>query len=223
MRKRSQTGLVLLLGVLASRAAFMAKGATDDALRLPLKRVQPFPVISIELGGRTADVGLDTGGEGTMQLSREMLAEAGAVEVATGTHGATNVYGESQPVRRFRIPEVRVGGRVFSNLIATESAAFKHAPNVPNVVGGIGQAFLHRFVVLLDYPSRAISLLPPDASDSEARVMGCSGSEATLEHTEMTDLAISSVKTDGATLRLLWDTGAAYSAIPTNSADAHRL
>ena len=208
---------------LAAGVSLSATGAARDAIRLPLKVLQPIPVIAIEVSGKTIDVGVDTGGKGALQLTREVLAEVGAVELRGGSDTATNVYGESRHVRHFRLPEVRVGGRAFSDLIASESPDFKNAPNLPDVVGGLGQEFLHQFVVLVDYPGRVISLLPSDVTDSEAQAMGCYGSKAPLEHTDLTALAISRVKLDGAMVRLLWDTGAAYSTIPTSSATAHGL
>jgi hypothetical protein len=223
VRRAGRARLALALGALASCAASTATSATRDVLRLPLKRLLPIPVVSIEVGPRDVDIGVDTGGDGALQLSREVLTQADAAELPSRTHTATNAYGESQQVRRFRVAEVRVGGRLFSNLIATESPAFKAAPQVPNLVGGIGQEFLHRFIVLIDYPKRMISLLPADATDSEAQAMGCYGSATPLKHTRFADLAISSVKVDGATMRLLWDTGAAFSTIPTNRATAYRL
>jgi hypothetical protein len=54
--------------------------------------------------------------------------------------------------------------------------------------------------------------------------MGCTGTRAPLE-TKASEpgLAMTRVKLDGATLRLGWDTGAQYSALPASVVAAHKL
>ena len=223
MKRPYRATAILLIGLLASGASLMAPCAAQGVLRLPLKRLLPFPVTTIQIGGRTLDVGVDTGGDGALKLSRQVLVQTGALELPRATDSTTNAYGESQQVHRFRVPEVLIAGRVFRNLTADESPDFQNAPNLQSVAGGLGRGFLQQFVVLLDYPGGMISLLPPDMTRSETQAAGCHGSQAPLQHTALAGLAISSVQLDGATLRLLWDTGAAYSTIPTSSAAAHGL
>jgi hypothetical protein len=194
--------------------------AAQEPIRLPLTLLQPMPVTIIEVGGRQVEIGIDTGGHGSIQLTRAVLEDAHAIAISGAADRIGNIYGEARQVRRFRVPEIRLGGRLFTNLEAIEAPEDLKGPPVKN---GLGQAFLHQFVVLVDYPAHVISLLPAKTGVAAGTAIGCDGTRIPLEKTSLVNLAISRVSLDGETVRLLWDTGASYSTLPTISAAEHRL
>jgi hypothetical protein len=209
----------LSLKVLAAAAILPAVGATPDPLRLPLRIVRNNPVTSIEVAGHEIRIGVDTGG-GMLGLTREALTQAGAVELAGEPIIWTDANGQEHEARRFRVPQIRVGGRQFTNLDAIEAEA---VPNGPAAASVLGRAFLKQFVVIIDYPGRMMILLDPAVPDVEAESMGCKGTRVPFEESSEADLVVTRVKMDGATVRLGWDTGASYSALRTGVATVHQL
>jgi hypothetical protein len=70
------------------------------------------------------------------------------------------------------VPQIRVGGRLFTNLDAIEAEAL---PNGPAVASVLGRDFLRQFVMIINYPGRTMVLLDPAVPDVEAEAMGCKG------------------------------------------------
>jgi predicted aspartyl protease len=211
--------LDLPLTVLTAAAILPAVGATRDPLRLPLTILRNNPVTSIEVAGHEIRIGVDTGG-GMLGLTREALTQAGAVELAGELTIWTDANGQEHEARRFRVPQIRVGGRLFTNLDAIEAEA---VPNGPAVASVLGRDFLRQFVVIIDYPGRTMVLLDPAVPDVEAEAMGCKGTRVPFEKSSETNLVVTRVEMDGATVRLAWDTGATYSALRAGLVTAHQL
>lgn len=213
----------LILGlpfiVLAAAAVSPAAGATPDPLRLPLTILRNNPVTSIEVAGNEIEIVVDTGG-GVLGLSREALTQAGAVELAGEPTIWTDANGQAHEARRFRVPQIRVGGRLFTNLDAIEAKAIPNGPAVANV---LGREFLRQFIVIVDYRGRMMTLLSPETANAEAEAMGCKGTRVPFERAPEPGLVITRVKMDGATVRLGWDTGATYSALRAGVVTAHQL
>lgn len=211
--------LDLPLTVLTAAAILPAVGATRDPLRLPLTILRNNPVTSIEVAGHEIKIGVDTGG-GVLGLTREALTQAGAVELAVEPTIWTDANGQEHKARRFRVPQIRVGGRLFTNLDAIEAEA---VPNGPAVASVLGRDFLRQFVVIIDYPGRKMVLLDPAVPDVEAESMGRKGTRVPFEKSSEADLVVTRVEMDGATVRLGWDTGATYSALRAGVVTAHQL
>jgi len=212
-------GLMRLRSLIAIAAISPAVGATPDPLRLPLTFLGNNPMTSIEVAGHETEVVVDTGG-GVLALSRETLTRAGAVELSGKPAIWTDANGQAHEARRFRVPEIRVGGRLFANLEAIEAQTIPNGPPVPNA---IGREFLRQFIVLMDYSRRTMTLLSAKTAEVAAEAMGCQGTRVPFEQTSAPGLAITRVKLDGATLRLVWDTGATYSSLSARVISAHRL
>jgi len=210
----------LFFTVLAAAVVLPVAGAAPDPLRLPLTIMRNNPVTTVEVAGHEIQIGVDTGG-GVLGLTQEALTHAGAVELAGEPTIWTDSNGQEHKARRFRVPELRVGGRLFTNLDAIEAEVIPNGPAVANVIGGV---FLRQFIVIVDYPGRMMTLLSPETTDAEAAAMGCTGARAPLE-TKASEpgLVMTRVKLDGATVRLGWDTGAQYSTLPASVVAAHKL
>jgi gag-polyprotein putative aspartyl protease len=215
LRRMMRDGLTLL----TAAAGLPVLGATQDPLRLPLTILRNNPVTSIEVAGHELKIGVDTGG-GMLGLTEEALTQAGAVELAGEPIIWTDAKGNAHKARRFRVPQIRVGGRLFTNLDAIEAEPIPNGPAVANV---LGREFLRQFIAIIDYPGRMMTLLSPETTDVEAEAMGCKGTRVPLERSSAPGLVITRVKLDGATLRLGWDTGAQYSSLPVGVITAYQL
>ena len=153
-----------------SAAIVPAVCAASGPLRLPLTILRNNPVTTIEIGGREVQIGVDTGG-GKLGLTRETLTQAGAVELGADRAVWMDAEGRTHEARRYLVPEIRVGGRSFSNLEAIEA---KPIPNGPAVANALGREFLRQFIVIVDYPGLMITL-------AAARNCGCRGSSIGMQ------------------------------------------
>jgi len=206
--------------VLTAAAILPATGATPNPLRLPLTILRNNPVTTIEVAGHEIQIGVDTGG-GVLGLTREALTQARAVELDGEPTVWTDANGQEHKARRFRVPQIRAGGRLFTNLDAIEAEVIPNGPAVANV---LGLEFLQQFIVVMDYRGHMMTLLSPESADAEAEALGCKGTRVPFERTsDPPGHTITQVKLDGATLRLGWDTGAQYSALPASVVTAHQL
>ncbi len=208
-----------LLAVMTAAAALPAVGATQDPLHLSLEILRNNPVTTIEVAGHEIKIGVDTGG-GVLGLTEEVLTRARAVALAGEPTIWTDAHGEAHEARHYRVPQLRVGGRLFTNVDAIEAEPTQEGLAVANV---LGREFLRRFIAVIDYPGRMMTLLSPETTDAEAEAMGCKGTRVPFERTSAPGLVITRVKLDGATVRLGWDTGAQYSALPAGVVTAYRL
>ena len=68
-----------------------------------------------------------------------------------------------------------------------------------------------------------MTLLPAETSNAQARKMGCIGTRVRPLETSEPGLAITPVELDGTALRLMWDTGASYSALSASAVAVHQL
>src|SRR5215510_12306352 len=124
---------LLLLGLSAGAIPAVA-GAPAEPVRLPLTILRNNPVTNIEVAGHEIQIGIDTGG-GVLGLTHQALKQAGAVELGETTVW-TDANGQAHEARRFRVPQIRLGGRSFTNLDAIE--AQKAMPNGPPIPNGLG-------------------------------------------------------------------------------------
>src|SRR5262245_57763456 len=110
---RVRRGIVdVPLAMLIVAAAVPVVGATTDPIRLPLTILRNNPVTTVEVAGHEIQIGVDTGG-GMLGLTQQALTQAGAVELAGEPIIWKDSNGQEHKARRFRVPAIRVGGRLF--------------------------------------------------------------------------------------------------------------
>jgi Aspartyl protease len=174
---------------------------------LPLTFIQSGVVTTIGVGGRTVQVGVDTGG-GAITLSKGVLDSAGARSLGD-TVASTDSFGHEIRHARFRVPVMTMGSQTFHNVTVLQAAD----AGGPPIANGLGRQFLSRYFVVLDYAGRSMTLWPPGA-EHQAR-MNCGRTRIPMEHTEEDDqLVVSTFDTGSGPIRLLWDTGANISTLP---------
>jgi predicted aspartyl protease len=204
--------LTLLLGLSLPVFAALSARAAADPIHLSLTFIQSNPVTTIGVGGQTVQAIVDTGGDGAITLSKEVIDSVGGRSVGD-VLVTTNALGHELEKRRFRVPAVTIDGHTLDN-IAVVQAPETGGPPIPN---GIRRQFLSRYFVVVDYAGGSITLWPPDANKA-----ACGHTRIPMEHTEEQQLAVSEFGTQSGRLRLLWDTGATYSALPETIADKLR-
>ena len=210
--------IVLLTGISCPTFAVTTPQGTEP-IRLSLTFVQSNPVTTITVGDRTIRAGVDTGG-GAVTLSKEVLDSAGAISLGEAVTG-TDYLGHEHRQPSFRVPIVTIGGHTFQNMTVIQ-APEQPAGIGPPVPNGIGRHFLSQYLVVVDYARASITLWPSNATNTANK--NCGRTRLPMEHTEEdNELAVSDFDTQAGRLRLLWDTGATGSMLPTTTAEKLRL
>ena len=208
-------GVALLLALSLQASTAVVPHGTDP-IHLPLTIIQSNPVTTITVGERTVQAIVDTGG-GALKLSKEVLDSVGAVSLGDSVV-STDASGHEFEHRRFRVPVATIGGHTFHDIVAIQAPETGRPP-IPN---GIGRQFLSQYFVVVDYAGADITLWPPDTKNLVQTK--CGRTRIPMEHTEEDNrLVVSNFETESGHIRLLWDTGATYSALPETIAEKLRL
>jgi hypothetical protein len=201
----TRPGLHILVPLYLVMPAVFA--ASAEPLHLPIQIIESGAITEITVGTRKVDVGIDTGGGG-IHLTEEVIRAAGGVPLKKKGYGGTDGFGNkvaSAPL--FRIPLLIIGGQAFRNIEVARADPQEEGPPVPN---SIGRRFLHRYLVVIDYPGSSIHLWSPDTEPTDA---GCGPTRLPMARTRDSELAVSTFITPSGSLRLVWDTGATYSML----------
>ena len=210
----ASVGPMLLLG-LSSQAFTAVTPQGPDPIHLPLTFIQSNPVTTITVGNQTVQVIVDTGG-GAVTLSKEIIDSAGGIRLAD-SQVSTSAFGRDVKHQRFRVPVVTIGSQTFHDMAVLQALDTDGAP-IPN---GIGRQFLSQYFVVVDYAGGSITLWPVNAKNAADK--NCGSTRIPMQHTEEDQLAVSDFGTQVGGLRLLWDTGASYSALPETLAEKLQL
>jgi hypothetical protein len=197
--------LPILAGVLLPVSQSWAANVREAPLSLPIQIVESNAITEITVGTRKVKVGVDTGGGG-IELDADVIRDAGGVPLNRKQQG-NDAYGRESSVPLFRVPQMTIGGKTFRNVVVAQAEPNEDGPAVP---GSIGRHFLYQYLVVIDYPGSAIKLWP---RDSEAGRATCGNTRMPMERTKESHLVISTFSTPAGSFRLVWDTGATYSAL----------
>lgn len=199
--------LMFLSAVFAPSFAATAQDA--EPLLLAITIVRSSPVTAIRVGNRSVQAIVRTGGGG-VALSEDVIRGAGGVEVGAESEW-TGTHRDDHRVRQFKVPVLEIGGRVFHDVLVA-LAPGNPAGDAPPALNTIGREFISRYLVVIDYAGFSITLWP--AGSKAAVSAACGDRPIPMERTKVPGLAVSEFATPSGVLRLLWDTGATYSALP---------
>ena len=189
-------------------------GATTT---VPIEIQRGNPVATAAIGDVELRLIVDSGGR-LLGLRPEVLAELDGIRAA-GREVRTDVYGAETEADSFTVPALTLGGTVFRDVtgfVWTVPPYF--ANSEPGIDGIIGREFLNEFRVVYDYPGSRILLTDGQSDETTA----CQGTAVPLiEHPE--GIVVTEVGLDDLTVRALWDTGATYSFVKSNVAEASVL
>jgi len=209
---------ILLVGMLGQPFA-QAIPDVEQPIHLSLSFVRSNPVTTITVGGRDVQAVIDTGGDGAVTLSRDVIASAGGLRLRDALV-STDPFGREVRKPRFRVPVITIGGRTFENIDVAQMP-IRPAGDGPPVPNGIGRQFLGRYFAVVDYAGGFIDLWPPGARNVDRT--NCGSTRIPMQRTEQSELIVSYFDTQSGRISLLWDTGAASSVLTEAVAENLRL
>jgi predicted aspartyl protease len=194
-----------------------AGSSAAQPIRLPITLLGSNPVTTITVGDRSVQAIVDTGGGGSVTLSKALIDGAGGVKLPE-TRSSNDALGRESINYLYRVPRVNIGGQDFKDLVVLQ--ALDHPTGSgPAVPGAIGRELLAKYFVVVDYAAGWITLWPPGSRNTD-----CGRAPMRMESAENdAGLAVGEFETPAGRIRLLFDTGAQYSIIAETFADQLRL
>lgn len=194
MRLRSSLALLLLWW-----------GACAAQTVVPLQLEDEDYIATLRIGDAHLKAVLDTSGGYGIAIAPEALSRL-RVRFNGDTVERTGMGGEKFRGRDFVIPSMELGDTVFLSVDGFERRhGGGHGDTPYDVV--IGNAFLERYTVVIDYPRQRLELHPPGRGSSV-----CGAPSAALTPTQ-NRIVFSSVRTDSGVMNLGWSSGATYSVV----------
>jgi predicted aspartyl protease len=173
-------------------------------VRVPIHLEGGMPWVDATIGGRPVRLLLDLGGFDAVALIPDELKK---IEVTwTGESRITFSLGESAKAREYVLPEVELGGVVFSDVTGHEDLLHDKNRKIDRP-GYLGLGLLRRFRVVIDYPARQLVLIWPDAPMPEPYDVE---NWPAVEFEAGKDGVVARAKVNGIDRLLVWDTGASH-------------
>ena len=133
-----------------------------DATRLPLKVLERHYCVEADLDGHVVPFIIDTGADRIFSRSPDLVKSLKPRAVLSGTHTlvATDSGLETKVVdsRLMRLHRFRLGAMTWDNPVVEQTLVDTQYPS-----NGLGDDFLKRFHVLIDFPASMLYLTPDPA------------------------------------------------------------
>jgi hypothetical protein len=192
--------------VLALSTPAFADGAiagTAGVASVPIEIVNKLPVLSIAVGDQKIPVSFDLGGE-DIELTTQVL-ETISVQNLPETYTWLDAKGNKLQARKFRIPELRIGGLVFHDVLGHEDAEAANYPKVHAGLGLVGITLFQTYTMVFDYSGKTLTLISDHVAKPQRA--GCFGVRVPFDP-KWDGAPVSTVQTDLGDLTFVWDTGA---------------
>ncbi len=178
--------------------------AADRSIVLPLDLHEHFPLVTVDIDGDPVPLEFDSGNPGTVSLAQAVIDRVKAAPTGETSKGM-DAKGHVIEFPKYRIPRIQIGSAVFIDVIAELDV---HDASYPasqvGQQGFFGTALLKSYRVVLDYPHRRITLIPPRVALGHSA--GCRGTVVPFSSNWHGEPA-TEVDTDLGRLVAWWDTG----------------
>jgi len=216
--RSSFVNLLLLLltggwgGTRAAPAAVVVSPEAPARTVVPLRIEGNLPVVQAAVGGRSVSLLLDLGGFDTVALRAGVLDDLD-VTYSGATRRWSDAGGAIHRSRAYRLPVVELGALRLEDVPGHDLPASAELP-VEGIDGYLGLGLLRAFRVIVDYPRGRLVLARGDAALADDGVATWPRLAAQVDDRGV----VSRLRTDGRTLRCVWDTGYTWSVIRPRAA-----
>ena len=224
-----ESNVQLLVPILLTIASCSGENAPfsphSSAIVVPIRMVEVSPLVEVKINGMPVDVLFDLGNGGSLELFPSKLNEVhGKTRVATSGGGVAmeGPFGGGRPI--YQVDLVQIGdfsvrgariGEDFHDQDFQERFASGH-----DAYGFLGRGYFDEQRILVDYPQRKLTIIPPDApADQQA---ACSGTELRLVEGTNWGL-VSTAVTEIGEIVLVWDTGSPANVVFKKRTDVDDL
>ncbi len=184
--------------------------AADRPVVLPIKLLGNFPVVNVTIEGKNVPLVFDSGNSGSVALTQAVLDAVKAIPTGQTSRGI-DPKGNLITYPKYIVHRLQIGTAIFTEVLAELDV---HDPSYQATQVGqqgfLGTSLVKGYQVVLDYPHRRMTLMPPGGPNDSSG--GCTGTVVPFSpqwHGEPATEA----DTDLGRLVMWWDTGSPTSAL----------
>ncbi len=192
--------------------SFVAAGcaAADRPVVVPITLLGHFPLVNVNIDGSEVPLVFDSGTSASVALTQAVLDRVKASPTGESSRGV-DAQGNVLVYPKYSIKRVQIGAAIFTDVVAQLDV---HDPSYQATqvgqLGFLGTSLLKGYQVVLDYPHRTMTLVPPGGPADETSK--CAGTVVTFApqwHGE----PVAEVGTDLGRVVVWWDTGTPTSVL----------
>lgn len=186
--------------------------------------IQRTPVLIPRIDDIDVRLQLDTGSGSTVTLYPEIIDKIRAVPTGA-TRQSIGIEGVPMDNPVYVVARVGLGKAVYEDLeIRRDGHTAKHRDETIKYRGTYGHIGLGLFQgdkIIIDYPHRKFTIIPPDAPNEDQLL--CDGIELPLDSEKLSLGLVTPTQTDIGELNVVWDTGARGNIMVKHTTDAAGL
>lgn len=221
--RRSPTTLLLLVLLAACSEESGNSSVSSTVTVVPIRLVGTDPVIEVKINGVPFNVQFDIGISSTVAIFPIELESIDKQRVGSTSSGLS-MSGPTGKRPIYKVGLLEVGDIKFWQADVVEDFHDEEYQNWfssrLDAHGFIGTGLFDRYKMVIDYPGKELTLIPPDAPTGQQAL--CEGIELPLVQGEDWGL-ISNVETDDGRFVLVWDTGSPESGVLKRRTDLSNL
>jgi hypothetical protein len=196
--------------LLATSFVAVACAAADRPVVVPITLLGHFAVVNANIDGIDVPLVFDSGSSASVALTQAVLDRVKASPTGESSRGV-DAQGNVLVYPKYSISRVQIGAAIFTDVVAQLDV---HDPSYQATQVGqqgfLGTFLLKGYQVVLDYPHRTMTLVPPGGSpDETSRCAGTVVMFAPQWHGE----PVAEVGTDLGRVVVWWDTGTPTSVL----------
>jgi hypothetical protein len=194
--------------------------AAERPVVLPIALQGNYPVLKVVVDGIEVPLIFDSGNSASVALTQTVLDRVKATPTGDTSRGM-DAKGNVLVYPKYKLARVQIGAAIFTDVVADLDV---HDPSYQadqvGQQGFLGTSLLKRYKVVIDYPHRRISLVPP--GDSTGRTSECRGSVVPFSP-EWHGEPAAEMSTDVGWAVVWWDTGTPTSLLSRKFIQARGL
>ncbi len=184
--------------------------AADRRIVLPIKLLGNFPVVTVTIEGKSVPLVFDSGNSGSLALTQAVLDAVKAIPTGQTSRGM-DPKGNIITYPKYTIHRVQIGTAVFTEVVAElDVHDSSYQATQVGQQGFLGTSLVKGYQVILDYPHRRMTLVPPGSPRDLPG--GCTGTVVPFSPQWHGEPA-AEADTDLGRLVMWWDTGSPTSAL----------
>lgn len=213
MSKRTLSLPVVVLGgafAAAAQPSEQESGRDLAPIAIPIELRDKYPFLTATVDGTDVKLKFDLGSSSALVLQRSTLDRIKAAPTGESSkfQSLDGVY-ESP---KFKISHLRIGSTAFADVVTTVDASRPGYEPDPLAQGLLGTGLLKSHELVIDYPQRAMTLVP---RPKEAASGSCKGTVVAFDQksAKWRGEPVTEAQTEIGPVILWWDTGAPLSAL----------
>jgi Aspartyl protease len=206
--------------VLAASIFALDRAAAERPILVPITLLGNSAIVTVKIDGNDVPLVFDSGSSASVSLTQAAIDRVKALPTGETSRGM-DAKGNVIKYPKFKIHRLQIGTAAFTDVIGeldVHDSSYQAAQ--VGQQGFLGTSLLKGYKVVLDYPNRRMTLVPPGSTRDHSG--GCNGTAVPFSPAWHGEPA-AEVGIDRGQLTVWWDTGAPTSMLSKRFTEAVQL